>query len=114
MEFEIPNWTPATVNQLLGMHWAKARTRKAADRQMIGVYAYKAGIPKATGKRHVKLTVIKSGKGRLPDPDAYFKSVLDALKNLGYIIDDSSQWVSWEQPIIERGKQTKTVINITP
>jgi Holliday junction resolvase RusA-like endonuclease len=113
MKIEIPNWTPLTVNKWRSLHWAKANRRKTADRQMIGVYCYKSGLTKATKKRRVELNIIKSGRGRLPDPDAYFKSVLDALKNLGYIIDDSAKWVEWNQPKIERGKQIKTIIEIT-
>ena len=112
MQIVIPNWTPTSINTLLGSHWAKARKLKQADQQVIAVHAYNAKITKATGKRKVNIEVTKSGRGRLPDADNLLKSCMDALKNCGYLIDDSNQWVEWEQPIIQRGNENKTVITL--
>jgi len=109
---EIENWTPHTLNKLMGCHYRQAARYKASDTQVIGVYAKKTNTPKAQGKRHMTLEVVKAGAGRLADPDAYFKSVLDALVRIGLLRDDSSHWVEWSQPIIRRGKETKTIITL--
>lgn len=106
---EIDNWKPASLNRARNpwvMHRAK---REAAT--MIGTYAYKAGVPKATGKRFLTLEIIQH-KGRGLDPDNLCKVTFDALKNTGYIKDDSQKWLEYSPPKITRGKQTKTIITL--
>lgn len=107
----IPNWRPNSKNQLKG-HWGNRQRRKQADMQMIGTYAVKCSVPRATQKRHVTLEIIKGGSGRLPDADNFWESTLDALKRLGYIVDDSEEWCDWDKPKIYRGKETMTVITL--
>lgn len=90
-EIHIENWHPASVNKLLSGHWGNARRLKSGDKQMIGAYATKARIPKAEGKRRVTL-IWTQYRGRTPDEDGCLKSLLDALKYLGYLKDDSPTW----------------------
>jgi len=86
----IPNWRPATLNSLMG-HWSKAHKLKKADREMI--FAYCNGLPRASGKRRVSLH-ITYGKGmRVCDPDAFWKSTLDALVQGKMLVDDSDKYV---------------------
>ena len=56
---------------------------------MVCTYAWQAKIPRATGKRRVSLHVTL-GKGmREFDYDAPWKSLNDAMKHAGLIVDDS-------------------------
>jgi hypothetical protein len=60
------------------------------------------GIPKATGKRHVSIDRLFSGRERLFDPDnlaASTKSLLDAMVLAGLLVDDSAAFVEcdWSQ-----------------
>src|SRR5688572_25368595 len=89
---EIPRWRPALLNEL--MHSVKAKIRlKKRDREMVCAYAWQAKIPPATGKRRVSLH-ITLGKGmREFDVDAPWKSLNDAMKHAGLIVDDSSRYV---------------------
>ena len=89
---DIPRWRPALLNEL--MHSVKAKIRlKKRDREMVCAYAWQAKIPPATGKRRVSLH-ITLGKGmREFDVDAPWKSLNDAMKHAGLIVDDSSRYV---------------------
>lgn len=87
----IPHWHPATVNQLLSGHWSKAAKLKKSDRQMVAHYSRHA--IKATGKRILELAIILKKGQRAADPDAYFKSLLDALVAAEMLTDDNRQGV---------------------
>lgn len=106
----IPNWHPTPINKLLNNHWAKAAILKREDCKMIGAYAHKRKIPKALGKRSVGLH-ITLGKGqRACDPDAYWKTTLDALVRLGYLTDDNRQGVELMPVEFKRGKMASTIV----
>lgn len=109
MQIDIPRWIPTSVNKLMSHHWASANRLKRADTQMIGVYAAKASIPKAEGKRRV-LTTITVNRGRAPDPDNLQKSLNDALVKCGLLVDDSHIWLETKPVIIKRGKAKHTTI----
>jgi len=76
------------------MRSIKGRIRlKKLDREMVCAYAWQAKIPRATGKRRVSLHVTL-GKGQKEfDADAPWKSLHDAMKHAGLIVDDSAQYV---------------------
>lgn len=63
--------------------------------------------------RHVKTKVYK--RGRKPDPDNLLKYLLDALKRVRLIWDDSAEWCSWERPQIHdaRADHESTVIELS-
>ena len=63
---------------------------------MVAVYCHQAGVPKASGKRRVSVTILQpaSTPGRMPDPDNLLKSLLDALVQAGMLVDDSSKWLT--------------------
>jgi Holliday junction resolvase RusA-like endonuclease len=102
-EIYIPRWHPVTVNQLLRGKWTAHRLKKA-DREM--VWAYAQGHPKATGKRRVVLTIILKPGQRGADPDAFFKSLADALVQAGLLTDDNRQGVELAPVAYERGTAT--------
>jgi hypothetical protein len=90
----INGWHPARKNQLkAGRHWSVGAKLKAADRAMVAAHCRLAGVPEATGKRRVTLLVELAKGQRGGDVDAYWLSLLDALKKCGAIKNDSREWV---------------------
>jgi Holliday junction resolvase RusA-like endonuclease len=108
----IERWHPAKLNELMGGHWSKGHRLKKRDREM--VWAYSQGEAKATGKRRVELTIILKPKQRAADPDAQWKSPLDALKHAGMIVDDNRQGVELMPVVYLRGTEMSwgTVIRL--
>ena len=106
----IPRWHPTKLNQLIGCHWGRASRLKKADRQMVAVYAKRACIPPATGKRQVMLHLTLALRQRAGDVDAYHKSLLDSLKHTGLIVDDNRQWCEIAPATFDRGKERATRI----
>lgn len=91
LAFDIPNWHPPLANRWVGRHWAvKANLRKQAE-QFLGWYAARAGIPKAAGKRRVRLVMTGWPNGKLPDADAFDKVFLDAAVRSGLLLDDNAK-----------------------
>lgn len=109
---EIDGWHPARKNEWEGRHWSVKNRIKAADKAVVFAANFNAGIPKATTKRRVRLTITLGPRQRGGDVDAYWKSLLDALKCAGLIIDDSKEWV--ETPPVEyvRGPKKATRIEL--
>jgi hypothetical protein len=105
----IPGWHPNTVNQLLRSVRERIRLKKA-DRQLIATYARLAGIPPAAGKRRVSLCITLGPGQRAADPDAYWKSLLDALVQCGQLVDDNRQGCELGEVAFERGGERKTTI----
>ena len=58
---------------------------KKADREVVGLHARLSGIPPATGRRRVSLVLTLAPRQRGGDPDAYWKSTLDALTACGLL-----------------------------
>lgn len=100
----IPDWHPTPLNKLLGNRW-KAHALKKADRAMVGAYCTK--VPKATAKRWLLTHIILAPGKRACDPDAYFKSLLDALVSNGLLVDDNRQGVECSPPTFERATKTQ-------
>jgi len=109
---EIPGWHPQRLNVLMTCHWRKRGRLRVADDAMVKVAALNAGIPKATVKRRVKITIVLGKGQRAGDRDAYFKSTLDSLKNAGMIVDDSRQWIDLEPIAFERAAEMATRIEL--
>ena len=101
-----------SLNQLLGMHWA-ARSNLSKQYE-IAVKLLARGIPKATGKR--RLTIERHGKRSLDKDNAYggCKLLVDAIKRLGFIVDDSPKHCELEVVQVKLGKREKphTVIRL--
>lgn len=106
----IPGWQPTRLNQLLSVCWQKAARLKKADRQVVTLYARQAGIRTASTPRRVSLEITLAPRQRAGDPDAYWKSCLDALVCAGALVDDSRQWVELGPVTFGRGQQKGTVI----
>lgn len=92
MKVFIRHWHPTPLNKLLG-HWATAHKRKKADRQIVRFYFCNMGFERATTKRALQITIILKKGQRACDPDAYQKSLCDALVHAEMLKDDNRQWV---------------------
>jgi Holliday junction resolvase RusA-like endonuclease len=106
----IPNWHPAKITAWDGRHWRTKHRLKKADREMIGTYSMLAAIPPATGKRRVSLVITLAPRQRAGDPDAYFKSLNDALVHARLLIDDNRQHVELGTVEFCRGRARVTEI----
>jgi Holliday junction resolvase RusA-like endonuclease len=116
--FEIPDWRPATVNQIYGNgpRWWRGAKLKKLDKMTILAWVPKDVIldPKRPLKRRVHMHLIYGKGERRVDNDNVWKSVLDALKHAGVIFNDSPTWCSHSEVTDERreGIACATVIII--
>jgi Holliday junction resolvase RusA-like endonuclease len=107
---KIDCWHPARLNQWDGFHWSKGSRLKKAVRELVTAYALRAGIPRAIWKRRVSLKIILSPKQRAGDPDAYWKSLLDALVHAALLLDDNRQGVELGQVTFSRGERATEIM----
>lgn len=108
----IADWHPARINQWDGKHWSVRARLKKADRHRIALHARLVGIPPATGKRRVTLRITLAKGQRGPDPDAFWKSVLDSLTHAGLLVDDNRQGVELMPVQFDRGTRKATTITL--
>lgn len=111
----IPDWLPTSDNIARGNHWSKVAKAKRSMAQIIGVYANKQGIPKATTKRIVEIILIIGihKKGRKPDATNFYKLTLDSLVSCKLLVDDNSTWMEHKATRIEQGEHDETLIKLT-
>lgn len=102
----IPNWRPCTLNSLLAVsHWTRSAMKEADAWQVLAAFT---GKPKSTGKRRVDVQIALAGRWKEADPDAYWKSLLDALVKCGQLVDDRREFcelgeVTYVRDCAERG-----------
>lgn len=98
--------TPTSLNKLLSMHWAARKRIKDRFGVAVMIGVANSGIPadfqNPPKKIHIDTIIYVSGRGRLPDGDNLCKHLFDSLKDNCVIHDDSQEWLSWTQPIIQR------------
>ena len=109
----IPGWRPALLNEYVGRHWSVGARLKKRDRKFVGVAVVAHGVPLARCKRRVTLTIVLGPRQRQCDPDAPWKSLLDALKACGALVDDSPDWCEVAPLVIERGARLESYIELT-
>jgi hypothetical protein len=83
---------------------------KAFDAQLVAACVTGAGVPRAEGKRRVSLEIHLGPRQRGGDPDAYWKSTLDALVSCGALVDDRKEMVDLGEVTYLRAKTRATVI----
>ena len=108
---EIREWMPATLNEMKG-HWAKGHRLKQNDKEVVWLAVRQGGVPAATCRRRVSLLVVFPKGARMPDPDAFDKSLRDALVACGALKNDSARWVVGEYPQFARGESLVTFITL--
>lgn len=109
----IPEWHPTPLNKLIGCGIGKRARLKRGDADLVAIYAHEQGVDRATGPRRVAFTITLRPRERACDPDAYTKSLLDALKTAQLLVDDRRQMVTTDQPEFDRGPRRATTIVLT-
>ena len=100
---DIPGWTPCLDNRLVGAHPMTVHKLKRRDVEAIGIAALCCGVPRATTRRRVAVT-LRDRYGSFPDDTAPWKSLLDALVRNRLLVDDSRRWCELAfPPTFERG-----------
>lgn len=108
----INGWHPHRLNELLTGHWAARYRRKQEDHAIVALEALAQQIPQAEGKRRISIELILGPRQRGGDPDAYWKSCLDALVGCGLLCDDSRRYVELGPVTFARGPRRATVITL--
>ena len=105
----IPNWIPVRLNELMKNRWRCAELKRQ-DTAFVILYSRIQGIPRATGKRRVTLEITFGKHAKAGDPDAYNKSLLDALVNAGLLVNDTYNSVEVMPARYFHAKETSTTI----
>lgn len=109
----VMDWLPTKLNDLLQAHWRRRLNLKRFDADIVKCAAISKGITPATTKRRVSCVFCSRHKsGRLPDPDAFFKSLHDAMVSARLLVDDSDKWLEIGTPRVIRGRRDVTVITL--
>lgn len=109
----VADWHPPLLNKTVGRHWTVKNKLKQKATEMLTVMARQHGIPPATGKRRVAITLHGWLKGRLPDRDGWDKLTLDALVRSGLLIDDGPDWLEGRMEVrYVRSENKLTVITL--
>ena len=103
---------PPTINELLG-DWRRSGRLKKKCVNVMWASCLEQKLVKATCKRMVSIIITTAKRGRRCDPDAYYKSTLDALVKCNMLVDDSSQWCEHMQTMITTGDKNLTTIILT-
>lgn len=109
----IAGWHPTPLNKLVGRHPMQAHKLKADDKAQVRIEAVIQRIPPAAFRRTVSLTITLAPRQRACDPDAYWKSLLDALVGAVLLVDDSRQWCRLGSVTFDRGERRSTTITLT-
>ena len=111
-------WPRPPLNHNQRLHWARKARIVADVRQTVGWLAKSAHIP-ACGHITVQLHYAPGHRGRL-DPmnlTATSKPAIDALVDVGVVVDDSGEYVHEEPPKVlwppEPGPRCWLVVQIT-
>lgn len=106
------DWHPTPLNRLIGCHYGTRSRRKRFDRDLVAATALAAQIPKAEGRRRVGLRIVLGPRQRAADPDAYHKSLLDALAKCGLLLDDNRQHVELGPVRFDRDRRPRTEVTL--
>ncbi len=88
----LPGFLPVSTNEDRGHHWSvKARIAKAV-RGVVAFHAKRQGVPLATTPRSVGMRLVLPKGQRSFDKDNIQKTIRDALKHAGLLVNDSPKW----------------------
>jgi Holliday junction resolvase RusA-like endonuclease len=108
----IRDWHPTPLNRLVGCHYGTRSRRKRFDRDLVAATALAGRVPKAAGKRRVGVRIVLGPRQRGCDPDAYWKSLLDALVACGLLLNDGRQGVELGAVRFDRDAKPRTEITL--
>ena len=106
------HYWPPTLNSLIGRDWTVVHGIKKRDKERVAGELAVAGVPVATGKRRVSLRIVLGPKQKAPDPDAFWKCLLDSLVACGRLTTDSRFGVELGPVSFERGKDRATILTL--
>jgi len=109
-ELSIANWSPPSINKLMGNHW-KARDIKKQAMDYIIACAMNAKI-KPVGRCRIVINCFMDNR-RNDESNIEAganKVILDALKNAGIIKNDNKQWLESSTVIIRYTRFVPEVI----
>jgi len=109
---EIPGWHPCALNKLVHSHHHRASSFKAKDREIVARACLVYAIPAAEARRSVEIHLVFAKGARACDPDAYWKSLLDALVHARALKNDSMDWVVCRPPAYSRGERQTSFITL--
>lgn len=105
---------PLSPNALLGKHWsAKAREKKEWGWELVA--AGSGNWPKPEGRQRVAITIYNARQYDRDNAWGACKPILDAMKQLGMIVDDRAAYcdLTVKQEKSTR-KEKRTVIELSP
>lgn len=109
--FRVPDWCPTPLNKILyGKHWTTGAKHKKSDAEIVAHYG--RSVPKASQKRAVSLHVVFPPGKRMPDVDAYAKSLLDCLVHCGLLVNDSAAWCVLNPVAYSRGQALVSFVTV--
>lgn len=109
--FRVPDWCPTPLNKILyGRHWTTGAKHKKSDAEIVAHYG--RNVPKASQKRAVSLHVVFPPGKRMPDVDAYAKSLLDCLVHCGLLVNDSAAWCVLNPVAYSRGQALVSFVTV--
>jgi hypothetical protein len=101
------------LNRVRGRHWSVEHRAKRFAAEVLAAEALAQGVPRATGRRRVRLRLTGWPKGRLPDGDAFDKILLDSLVRAGLLLDDDAKGLEGRMGVeLARGPGDKTEITL--
>lgn len=107
--FCVPDWHPSRINELSALPLGGYK-RKKRDRIIIAWRASMCGVPRASGKRLLRLILLFPKGKRMGDPDSYWKSLCDALVQCGALVNDSKDWVELAPVEYFRGATMMSIV----
>lgn len=89
-------YLPMSLNRLIrASFWEYRKERDDITKAFEGCLVY--AIPKAVGRRSVRIEIVKGSSSRKRDDacnrDGRSKAILDSLSSCGLIVDDSEEWL---------------------
>ncbi len=100
-QFTIRRWKPTSLNVLLRKHRIEQNRLIQSDKTIVMAEGHNAvnrehcPIPKATGRREVRLFFLGGSWGAMPDGDNALKAIADGLKACGLLMDDGFRHCRW-------------------
>lgn len=107
----IPDWTPPSVNLILGRHPKAGHKIKREAYNLVAGYCIQQGVPvSGLRKRRVSLDITFGRKGRFPDKSNLWKILLDGLVDCHRLMDDSQDYCEEGEITFQRGDKRQTII----
>jgi Holliday junction resolvase RusA-like endonuclease len=113
-QLRIRDWWPTLLNVALRLHYHARSRRYGDDVARVLVAQSIADLRPAAGRREVHLLVeVGTRSGKVPDPDALYKSLLDGLVHVGLLRSDDWQGVRLTGVDFRRAQKNGLVVRLT-